>query len=391
MSSSTAHAISGMLGGMLSLAATYPLLTVSTRKQVETKRAKANGKVSGRFARGLFASVAHIASKEGWSALYSGLKSALVGVSVTQFVYYYWYSKLRLLAAKRLKSGADLPLSVNMLVAAIAGSATALATCPIWVVTTRMQALHKEKSARQRSILRAKKSSGASRQQRLLRDSLDGRHAPLNDFADCDDCVKEDGNGNGNGVDASRSELALTIEEIVEKDGWRGFWRGIGPSLVLVSNPVIQYVLFEKMSTVLRARRSGKRLGALQIFVLGAISKALTTVVTYPYIVLKSRLQVDGRNTPARTLDHRSSIATPPRFVRPSSSDTTTPLPAASAATSKYSSAFDALLKIVKKEGFLALYAGLDSKITQSVLTSALLFSIQASLVRFVQRLLSAK
>lgn len=62
------------------------------------------------------------------------------------------------------------------------------------------------------------------------------------------------------------------------------FWRGIGPALVLVMNPVIQYTVFEQLKNTLVARRTAKlRLaGAVaatailsdwDFFFLGAISK----------------------------------------------------------------------------------------------------------------------
>ena len=74
--------------------------------------------------------------------------------------------------------------------------------------------------------------------------------------------------------------LFEAIERIVSKEGLAGFWRGIGPALVLVINPVIQYTVFEQLKNVLVDRRT-KRLPTSQrgvlnewdFFVLGAVSK----------------------------------------------------------------------------------------------------------------------
>ena len=64
-----------------------------------------------------------------------------------------------------------------------------------------------------------------------------------------------------------------------------GFWRGIGPALVLVVNPIIQYTVFEQLKNFLvktRAARFGVGAGASRVipvlsdwdfFLLGAISK----------------------------------------------------------------------------------------------------------------------
>ena len=49
-----------------------------------------------------------------------------------------------------------------------------------------------------------------------------------------------------------------TIAQILEKDGLAAFWRGIGPALVLVINPVIQYTVFEQLKNMLVRRRLAK-------------------------------------------------------------------------------------------------------------------------------------
>ena len=64
----------------------YPLITLSTRAQVESKRAHTS----------TLDAVRHIVQREGFSGLYSGLESALFGISVTNFVYYYCTPSLSL-------------------------------------------------------------------------------------------------------------------------------------------------------------------------------------------------------------------------------------------------------------------------------------------------------
>ena len=59
----------------------YPLITLSTRAQVESKRADSS----------TIEAIRHIIKREGIRGLYSGLESAVFGISVTNFVYYYWY------------------------------------------------------------------------------------------------------------------------------------------------------------------------------------------------------------------------------------------------------------------------------------------------------------
>ena len=57
----------------------YPLITLSTRSQVEKRKAHT----------GTLNAVKRIVDREGISGLYAGLESALFGITVTNFVYYY--------------------------------------------------------------------------------------------------------------------------------------------------------------------------------------------------------------------------------------------------------------------------------------------------------------
>jgi len=78
-SDNVAHALAGAGGGLLSMALTYPLITLSTRAQVEKKKGNT----------GTLAAAKKILDREGVNGLYAGMESALFGITVTNFVYYY--------------------------------------------------------------------------------------------------------------------------------------------------------------------------------------------------------------------------------------------------------------------------------------------------------------
>ena len=59
----------------------YPLITLSTRAQIEKKKAGGNT--------GTLAAAKRIVDREGITGLYAGMESALFGITVTNFVYYY--------------------------------------------------------------------------------------------------------------------------------------------------------------------------------------------------------------------------------------------------------------------------------------------------------------
>lgn len=50
-----------------------------------------------------------------------------------------------------------------------------------------------------------------------------------------------------------RPNIVQTARSIIAKDGWQAFWRGIGPALALVINPIIQYTVFEQVRAVCSA------------------------------------------------------------------------------------------------------------------------------------------
>ena len=91
------------------------------------------------------------------------------------------------------------------------------------------------------------------------------------------------------GMDASSTEAVTpspqkrpgvfaTAARLLQTGGPAVFFRGLGPALVLVVNPVLQYTVFEQLKNALvRHRRKTGRMGPLltdwDFFMLGAISK----------------------------------------------------------------------------------------------------------------------
>ncbi|KAL8925000.1 MAG: hypothetical protein Q9172_002429 [Xanthocarpia lactea] len=237
-----AHALSGAGGGLLSMALTYPLITLSTRAQVESKRAQSSA----------YDAVRRIIQREGLTGLYSGLESALFGISVTNFVYYYWYEWTRAFferaAIRSSRASKKLTTIESMIAGAIAGSATVLITNPIWVVNTRMTARQSDSS------------------------SNDTLPPP-----------------NSKSTSNKRPSTIATLLSLIRTEGPQALFAGVLPALVLVINPILQYTIFEQLKNVLEKRR---RVTPRDVFLLGALGKLLATSITYPYITIKSRMHV---------------------------------------------------------------------------------------------------
>lgn len=69
------------------------------------------------------------------------------------------------------------------------------------------------------------------------------------------------------------------LKNIINEDGPQGLWKGLRASLLLCINPAITYGLFERLKTLLQ-KSKGNGLNSIQIFIIGALSKTLATVVT---------------------------------------------------------------------------------------------------------------
>ncbi|KAL1958346.1 hypothetical protein VTO42DRAFT_4663 [Malbranchea cinnamomea] len=246
-SDNIAHALAGAGGGILSMVLTYPLITLSTRAQVESKRAQSS----------TIDAVRHIIQREGIRGLYSGLESAVFGISVTNFVYYYWYEWTRAVfekaAEKAGRASKKLTTAESMIAGAIAGSATVLITNPIWVVNTRMTARKNESE----------------------------EQLP--------------------GTPEKKPKTTLgTLMDLLRNEGPQALFAGVLPALVLVINPILQYTIFEQLKNIVEKRR---RVTPTDAFYLGALGKLLATTVTYPYITVKSRMHVASKDGPKESLN----------------------------------------------------------------------------------------
>jgi adenine nucleotide transporter 17 len=57
---------------------------------------------------------------------------------------------------------------------------------------------------------------------------------------------------------------------MINEEGLSSLWKGVIPALILVSNPMIQFAVFERLKLTTE-KRSNRKLSPLQFFVLGAL------------------------------------------------------------------------------------------------------------------------
>ncbi|KAH6757246.1 Mitochondrial substrate carrier family protein [Perilla frutescens var. hirtella] len=319
MSDALINGLAGAGGGIIAQLITYPLQTVNTRQQTERDPKKEKRKV------GTLEQMCQVVKHEGWERLYGGLAPSLVGTATSQGVYYYFYqifrNKAESTALERKRNGigdGSVGMLSSLVVAALAGCVNVLLTNPIWLVVTRMQT-HTKKSQPNRKDA----------------DSLSSEDVILT------------------AMEPPPFGTSHVIQEVYGEGGVLGFWRGVFPTMIMVSNPSIQFMLYETLLKKLKKRRSSSKgnngVTAYEIFLLGALAKLGATVVTYPLLVVKSRLQAKQI-----TVDKRQ----------------------------QYRGTLDAIMKMIRYEGFYGFYKGMSTKIVQSVLAAAVLFMVKEELVK---------
>eukprot|EP01083_Nonionella_stella_P045577 122325_1 len=312
------HAVAGAGGGMLSMAFLYPLENIRTRLQVQVLSRSTSDRPSDdspqirasldalrrvsetfRSFGGLRDCVAGVIAEEGARGLYAGMGSSVMGVGISSFVYFYWYNLFKHMLIRKQRKHIG-PVG-NIVVAAAAGIHNVFVTAPFWLVTSRLALQSKKKT--------------------LTKRKYDGI---------CD-----------------------AVKKIYLTEGPSAFWDGLVPSLLLVANPIIQFVSYEQLSLIVsrwnRTNGSKGHLTAVQTFILGAIAKAIATLATYPTQVLKTRLQVDPKG------EHRV-----------------------------YKDVKDAILSIYREEGLIAFYSGMSAKMSQTVLNSAFMFTAYERILRMI-------
>lgn len=231
------HLIAGVSGGVMSTLCVHPFDLLKIRLAVN------DGAVSSRPQyRGFLNAVATIFRQEGIVGFYRGVTPNCLGAGASWGFYFFFYNAIKVHKSQRTQTERLGP-GQHMLAAAQAGLMTLVMTNPIWVVKTRMCLQY-----------------STSELPEALRYSST--------------------------LDAFR--------KIYRLDGIRGFYRGFVPGVFGVSHGALQFMAYEEMKKwYYHYYRdvAGSQLGSLEYLVFAALSKLFATTVTYPYQVIRARLQ----------------------------------------------------------------------------------------------------
>ncbi|KAG8748100.1 ADP/ATP carrier protein [Ceratobasidium sp. 414] len=354
------HALAGALGGVFSNAVVYPLDTAKTRIQAtgsSGKDKKGKGK-DGSDRLSILPLLLRILKEEGVKGYYGGFGASMANTFFMQYAYFFFYSFVRTAYIKRLirrqPSGGKTPqlsTPIELLLGAVAGAFAQIFTLPVSIIATRQQIGGES----------VKSKSGAGK--------------------------------TGSFVEVGR--------EIVRQDGVSGLWAGLKPSLVLTANPAITYGAFERIKSLILVGGTSSKLTPGKAFLVGALSKTLATVVTYPYIMAKVRLQARSSSAPEEPdlagesdtefvnmqqgAEEGSLTASYAEVTKPGENATRS-RPSARISTPRnksQGSAVALLAKVLREEGFVGWYQGMGAQITKAVLSQALLFMLKDQFERY--------
>jgi len=248
--------------------------------------------------------------------LYSGVGPVMFSLAVSNFIFFYSHEAVKSMIINQKVKNAVIGAGKALLASTMAGAINVLLTNPLWVATLRIQL------------------AGNENQENI------GSRSQV------------------------KSGLFAMMTKIVKEEGILKLWSGTLTSLVLCSNPAIQLAFYERCKrNLLNIKRIKNQaistdmvsLNLVEAFFIGAVAKALATVITYPLQLAQVllRLQRSQRKTRKKT-GIENNLEEDCR--------------------EQYKSTIDCIRKLWNRGGIVELYSGLNAKLLQTILTSAFMF-----------------
>ncbi|KAG9303432.1 hypothetical protein G9A89_013758 [Geosiphon pyriformis] len=246
------QAVAGVTAGAVSTICMHPLDLIKTRFQID--ESSRNQSRRRPFFGGTIKAICGIVNSHGWVGLYRGLTPNLAGSTVSWGLYFYWYSLIQ-----RRMTG-DQPMlklsAFNYLLASAQagifksyayrigfsfglGVITAFFTNPLWVVKTRMCATNWGDQGAYKGL-------------------IDG------------------------------------LYQLAKSEGISGYYKGMVPAILGVSHGALQFMAYEELKkwrTRANLKKEQERLDNTDYVLMAGSSKVFASVATYPYQVLRARLQ----------------------------------------------------------------------------------------------------
>jgi len=244
------HLAAGVSGGVLSTVVLHPLDLIKIRFQVN--EGVSVGAQRPQYT-GLMNAAVSIFKQSGIRGLYQGVTPNLWGAGASWGLYFLGYNALK---AHRQNGNLDVALSapVHMIAAAEAGLFTLLLTNPIWVAKTRL-CLQYDQSLATRVI----------------------SHSDPKLYRGMFDC----------------------LYKTYKFEGIRGLYKGFLPGVFGVSHGALQFMAYEELKKLYNGylgQMPNAKLGTTEYLCFAALSKIFAASITYPYQVIRARLQDQHRH-----------------------------------------------------------------------------------------------
>lgn len=311
---SLVESCAGFSAGVISTLVVHPFDVVKTRLQIEQNtRARPGGsvRVMKQIAAEAFSTNSTVgqslrggisANKGGVvKAFYRGLMPNMVGNSTSWALYFLCYGKIKdvvgVMRKQRTPDGnGQLTSGDYFLASGAAGIMTGVVTNPIWVIKTRMLSTSRDAPGAYKSIWQG-------------------------------------------------------FWAIFRQEGPKGFYRGLVPSLFGVSHGAVQFMAYEQLKNRWALSREGglEGLTNLDFLSLSAASKMFAGSLTYPYQVVRARLQMYD-------------------------------------AGQKYKGVGDAVAQVFRKEGIAGFYKGLAPNLVRVVPSTCVTFLVYENVKFYLPR-----
>lgn len=292
------HLVAGVGGGVVATSILHPLDLLKIRFAVNDSKWQLNSSTRPTYR----STVISILRSEGVQGLYQGVTPNIVGAGAAWGFYFFFYNA----AKSNLQGGnAQKQLSAlsHLLAASSAGVLTLTMTNPIWVAKTRLCLQSGDKH----------KLAGKS-DTKVYRGFTDA------------------------------------LVKIARHEGLRGLYSGFVPGLFGVSHGAVQFMAYEEMKNSYHNYYNQEittKLGTMEYLSFAALSKLFAALSTYPYQVVRARLQ-DTQN--------------------------------------KYVSSRDCIGKIYKLEGWMGFYKGLTPNLIRVVPATMITFVVYENLSFYLLR-----
>ncbi|XP_051577083.1 solute carrier family 25 member 32b [Myxocyprinus asiaticus] len=225
--------VAGLSGGVVSTLVLHPLDLVKIRFAV-SDGLEVRPKYSG-----ILQCMRSVWHQEGLRGLYQGVTPNIWGAGASWGLYFFFYNAIK--AHRKEGRQTELSSTEHLLSAASAGAITLCLTNPIWVTKTRL----------------------------VLQYSTDPTKKQYKGMTDA-------------------------LVKIYRYEGIAGLYRGFVPGLFGTSHGALQFMAYEKLKrdyNKYRKMQSEAKLNPLEYITMAALSKIFAVATTYPYQVIRARLQ----------------------------------------------------------------------------------------------------